>query len=148
VGAEMSVHTVLGTGVYAGDDSVLSVGEYMGVDLAVRYATSEASCQYATLIKDLASEWKCSGIRCCDFDLEECRYLIILSNAQFVNNVGGVLCCVNNVFVICMAGSSVQFVYGFVHSKVWKIFVMILRHFEGYANSKKLYNRLKSLLDF
>jgi len=41
----------------------------------------------------------------------------------------------NNVFVICKADSSFQFVYGFVLSKVRRNLVMILTHSEGHPDS-------------
>jgi len=42
----------------------------------------------------------------------------------------------NNVFVICKANSSIQFVYEFVLSKVRRRLVMILTHSEGHPDSR------------
>jgi len=42
---------VLGTRGYTGDDIVLSVGEYMGVNLAMGYATSESRLSVCALNK-------------------------------------------------------------------------------------------------
>jgi len=47
----MSMHYVLGTRGYTSADIVLSVGEYMGVDLAIGYATSENHLSVCALIK-------------------------------------------------------------------------------------------------